>query len=184
MLRNGLIVTGLGLSLALAGISGASPATAQETAASVPASQEGDLAEWEAERAARYEEFLARFTEHLGLDDPAVVETAFTETLKEMVDERFAAGEISANLAEELKTRIDEAESPLLFGRLLPGPGDIVIGAEGDHLRHGRFLPRGGGHHIIVVRDAERSAGEADVGPAGESDVPATDSAAESTPTP
>lgn len=187
MLRRGLIVTGLGLSLSLAGVTGAIPSSAQETAVSVPASQGADLAEWEAEQAARYEEFLARFTEQLGLDDPALVETAFKETMKEMIDARFAAGEISANLAEELKTRIDEADGPLLFGRLLPGGPEVVMGRDRGH--HGRFLPRGGDHRTVLIRETlvgegERPGEVRDSEPAG-GDTPATESdEAASTPTP
>lgn len=154
MLRRGLLVGGLGLSLTLtgAGLVNQAPAFAQESSTSTPAdstttatatdSRAAARAEWEAERLAQYENFLAKFAANLGLSDPALVETAYKDTLKELIDEQLAAGDIAANDAAELKTRIDEADGPLFFGG---GRGDRMIGIGGGPGGHDMRGGRGGG---------------------------------------
>ena len=80
---------------------------------------------------AAYDEFVAALAANLGISDPATVDTAIKETLKQKVDEQLAAGEISANEAAARKERIDAGE----FGGFFFG--------QGDHRDGG---PRGGGH--------------------------------------
>ncbi|MDQ3692684.1 MAG: hypothetical protein M3464_03545 [Chloroflexota bacterium] len=160
-MRRRVLLSGLGLSLSLAGAR-AVPAMAQDTTVSFPPTGVADLSEWEAERAARYEEFLARFTDNLGLSDPELVETAFKETLKEMIDDRLAAGEISANLAEDLKTRIDEAEGPILIGHLMRGGHVMHGGPDGNHSDVVRLRPRAGDRLPIENRHRERELSDDD----------------------
>jgi hypothetical protein len=62
----------------------------------------------------RYQDFVAKLAASLGETDPAVVDTAIRDALKAMVDERFDAGEISRNLATEIKEKIDTSEAPLM----------------------------------------------------------------------
>lgn len=162
MLRRGLLVGGLGLSLALAGagVIVQAPALAQETSTSTTASdaRAADRAEWKADRLARYESFLAKFAANLGISDPALVETAFKDTLKELIDEQLAAGDIAANDAAELKARIDGADGPIFFGGFGSGRGDRMsgIGGPGGHrLRggHGFDRPAGVGGGIETEED-------------------------------
>ncbi|MBA2519856.1 MAG: hypothetical protein H0V24_09325 [Chloroflexia bacterium] len=153
-MRRRVFLSGLGLSLSLAGAR-AVPVIAQDRTVGIPPTEAVDFAEWEAERAARYEEFLARFTDNLGLSDPDLVETAFKETLQEMIDERSAAGEIPADLAEDLKTRIDDAEGPLLIGHLMRG-GHVMHGGPGGRMDVVRLRPRAGDRLPIETRDRDR----------------------------
>jgi hypothetical protein len=169
MLRRGLLISGLGLSLTVAGagVFGEVSALAQDASDSVPAqttgsSREERRAEWEAERQAQYENFLAKFAENLGISDPAQVETAFKDTLKELIDEQFEAGDISRNAAEEMKTRIDEAELQDIFGFGGFGRGDRMIRV--DRHRHGERGLRGSEGPVRIWRDGphgEFEAGEA-----------------------
>jgi hypothetical protein len=62
----------------------------------------------------RYQDFVAKLAASLGETDPAVVDTAIRDALKAIVDERFDAGEISRNLADEIKEKIDTSEAPLM----------------------------------------------------------------------
>jgi hypothetical protein len=61
-----------------------------------------------------YQDFVAKVAAALGETDLAVVDTAIRDALKAIIDERFEAGEISRNLATELKERIDTSEVPLM----------------------------------------------------------------------
>jgi Arc/MetJ family transcription regulator len=80
-----------------------------------------------------YDDFVAALAVELGISDPATVDAAIKETLKQQVDEQLAAGEISANRATELKARIDAGDFGPLFGfgrgdhggRGGPRPGDV-----------------------------------------------------------
>jgi hypothetical protein len=75
-----------------------------------------------------YDEFVAALAANLGISDPATVDTAIKETLKQQVDEQLAAGEISANEATARKERIDAGE----FGGFFLGRG----GLRGDGFDH------------------------------------------------
>jgi hypothetical protein len=140
MLRRGLLIGGLGLSLTMVSAA-VLPTAAQESSAGGSGTEltiEERVAAWEEERQQRYDDFLAAFAANLGIDDPAQVETAFKETLKQMIDEELAAGNIAANHAAELKQRIDEADGPILFHGF-GGGRDGMLG------RHDRMIGRGPG---------------------------------------
>jgi hypothetical protein len=79
-----------------------------------------------------YDEFVAGLAANLGISDPATVDSAIKETLKQKVDEQLAAGEISANEATARKERIDAGE----FGGFFFGRGGFRDGG-----------PRGGFDH-------------------------------------
>ena len=174
MRRRGLLIGGLGLSVAGAMALAGMPALAQESASdSAGAAQTRDerIAAWEEAQQQRYEDFLAKFAENLGVDDPAQVETALKETLKQMIDEELAAGTISANAAAEMKERIDAAEGPALFG-----------GFGGHRGRGGRISGRQDGPHMFEPRDDGSERAPVDDGSGEDEALPATDGAA-STPT-
>lgn len=160
MLRRGLLVGGLGLSLTVAGagVLGQGSVLAQETTETAPSSEmsrEERMAEWEAARVEQYENFLAKFAENLGISDPAQVETAFKDTLKDMIDEQFEAGDLSANAAEEMKALIDEAELHEIFGFGGFGRGErVVIGMDRHH--HRDRGPFGGERRMKIWRDGPR----------------------------
>jgi hypothetical protein len=61
-----------------------------------------------------YQDFVAKVAAALGETDLAVVDTAIRDALKAIIDERVEAGEISRNLATELRERIDTSEVPLM----------------------------------------------------------------------
>ena len=75
-------------------------------------------AEREAEIGAAYQNFVGKLAANLGETDTAAVDTAIRDALKAIVDEEFAAGNISQNLTTELKDRIDASPAPLRLGRL------------------------------------------------------------------
>ena len=191
MLRRGLLIGGLGMSLTLAGagVLQALPAAAQESStggADTEVTVEERVAAWEEERQQRYDDFLARFAANLGIDDPAQVETAYKDTLKQMIDAELEAGNIAANAATELKQRIDEADGPVLFGGIGGHEGRMVRferrdgkGRRGDGGFHrpGRIFGEmpGGPGGVIELAPDEDAAGDVD-------SLPATDEA-ESTPT-
>jgi hypothetical protein len=61
----------------------------------------------------QYRNFVTKLARALGETDPEVVDTAIRDALKAIVDEQFDAGEISRNLATEIKARIDASDAPL-----------------------------------------------------------------------
>jgi hypothetical protein len=67
----------------------------------------------DAEIGAAYQDFVGKLTTNLGESDPTKVDTAIRDALKAMVDEQFDAGTISANLRDDLKSRIDSSDFPL-----------------------------------------------------------------------
>lgn len=88
-----------------------------------------------AARAEAYQDFLGKVTTNLGMSDTAAVDLAIREALKAMVDERFAAGEISRNNADTLKERIDTSAAPigiLSLGRRMARRRDRRSGRAGD----------------------------------------------------
>lgn len=68
-----------------------------------------------AEAAARYDDFVSKLATNLGNTDPTAVDTAIRTSLTTIVDERLAAGEISANDADAAKTAIASSPAPI-FG--------------------------------------------------------------------
>lgn len=89
-----------------------------------------------AAREAEYAAFLDALAVNLGVADGETVDAAIRTTMKQVVDERLAAGEISADLAAELKLAIDTGDFPV--GLHLPGMGGFGGPGRGDG-----FGPRG-----------------------------------------
>ena len=93
-----------------------------------------------AAREAEYAAFLDALAVNLGVADGETVDAAIRTTMKQVIHERLAAGEISADLATELKLAIDSGEYPV--GLHLPGMGGFGgPGWGGDH--EGRGGPKG-----------------------------------------
>ena len=182
MLRRGLLVGGLGLSLTLtgAGALNALPAAAQDTSAGETdkvLTVEERVAAWEEERLQRYERFLAAFAENLGIDDTSQVETAYKEALKQLVEDELAAGDISANAAAELKERIDAASGPILFGGFGGGRDRRVAIFERDGMPgRGDFLGPRGGHGPIIIEMPRGAGGAVELAPADDPEVGEVDS--------
>lgn len=94
--------------------------------------------------AARYDDFLARLAASLGTD-PAALDAALRTTLKEEIDERQAAGDLSAAGATAIKTEIDAAEALPIGG--FGGPLGGFHGHGEGRGHGGPFGPGPGGHH-------------------------------------
>jgi hypothetical protein len=108
------------------------------------------MAEAEREIGEAYDNFVAKLAEQLGDTDAATVDTGIRNALKAMVDQEFDEGNISRNLATEIKERIDESEAPL---------ATAMIGA---------MAVRGRGGHIFPgIRDAEFPGGDIEIIPGG-----------------
>lgn len=108
------VVAGIA-ALGAAGVFGASRALAQDDPDGdddFPDDEE-DLLEMAPEIGETYQNFVAKLAANLGESDVAAVDTAIRDALAAMVEERFAAGEISRNLADELIERIQTGEAPL-----------------------------------------------------------------------
>jgi Arc/MetJ family transcription regulator len=60
-----------------------------------------------------YDDFLAKMATNLGVGDAAQVDVAIRTTLKQMIDDSAAAGELTAEQATLLKERVDSSEVPL-----------------------------------------------------------------------
>ena len=74
-----------------------------------------------------YSAFVARLATTLGITDPAKVDAAIKTSLKQMVDDRFTAGDISAKEATAMKAEIDAAtDATGLLGL------DNIVGNTGD----------------------------------------------------
>jgi hypothetical protein len=90
----------------------------------------GSSGDTTADSSADYDAFVAALAANLGISDPATVDAAIKTTLKQQVDDRLAAGEISANEATALKERIDAGDfGPFLFG--IGGHKDGIGGPRG-----------------------------------------------------
>jgi len=88
-----------------------------------------------AEIGAAYQDFVGKLTTNLGESDTAKVDTAIRDALKAMVDDQYTAGNISRNLADDLKSRIDSSDAPLAVA-MLGGMGLRRIERRRDR-RHG-----------------------------------------------
>ena len=92
----------------------------------------------QAAREAEYAAFLDALAVNLGVADGETVEAAIRTTMKQVIDERLAAGQISADLATELKLAIDSGDYPLGFhlpgmgGFGGPGRDGVAFGPRGD----------------------------------------------------
>ncbi len=109
-----------------------------------------------------YQDFLDQLAANLGGTDAAALDAAIRTTLKQAVDARLEAGEISANAADALKQRIDAAEVPLrhvglIGGRIGGGPDGLGRGGLGRGPGHGPLdgpfgpMGRGFGRGVMAV---------------------------------
>ena len=88
-----------------------------------------------AEIGAAYQNFVGKLATNLGESDSAKVDTAIRDALKAMVDEQYNDGNISRNLADDLKSRIDSSDAPLAVA-MIAGKGILRIEHRRDR-RHG-----------------------------------------------
>lgn len=92
-----------------------------------------------------YSAFVAKLATTLGITDPAKVDAAITSSLKQMVDDRFKAGDISANEATALKNNIDSATNATgLLGL------DDIVGTTSDAIPGGGQDSQTGDHQDAV----------------------------------
>lgn len=75
----------------------------------------------ETKSAELYQTFLTKLGTELSIADTATIDTGIRNALKSMIDDIVTAGDLAVNRATELKTKIDEAASPI---RLNLGGGD------------------------------------------------------------
>lgn len=124
--------TALGVSVLVGGAANsyAQDAATPPVAASQAESQD-PRADFEAERAQAYDDFVASLAGELG-QDQAAVDAAIRTALTKAVDARLAAGEIDEERAAAAKAVIQVSDAPLM-----PGFG----GPDG----HGGFAGRSGG---------------------------------------
>ena len=122
------IAAGIGASQVLA--QDATPTPSDETGGTTD--QQPDKM---AEIGAAYQNFVRKLASNLGESDSAKVDTAIRDALKAMVDEQYTDGNISRNLADDLKSRIDSSEAPLAVA-MLAGRGILRIEHRRDR-RHG-----------------------------------------------
>lgn len=120
--------TALGLGIVVGGIT-TGGAFAQDT--STPDSDAGQQAFMQAQTEA-YTAFIGNVAGDLG-DDPAAVDQAVRDALKQQVQDRFDAGEITEEEAAAAIAVIDVTDVPLPVGMLAFG-GHGPMGGE----RHGR----------------------------------------------
>jgi hypothetical protein len=114
-------------------------------------------------KTSRYDLFVAALAAALGSGDATAVDAAIRTALKQLVDDEFAAGNISANEATARKEQIDTAASPL-------GTGGIGGGRGGRHDGRGKDGVGGNGRRDDDARDP------------GATDPGSTDPATEATP--
>jgi len=127
-------IAGLGIA---AGI-GASQVLAQD-ATPTPSDETGGTTDQQPDKAAEigaaYQNFVGKLATNLGESDSAKVDTAIRDALKAMVDEQYNDGNISRNLADDLKSRIDSSDAPLAVA-MIAGRGILRIEHRRDR-RHG-----------------------------------------------
>ncbi len=108
-----------------------------------------------------YETFLGKMAGELGATDEEV-DAAIRASLKGMIDDAVAAGDLAANDATALKERIDDAEIPVL-GIMGRGFGDHDgRGGHWDGGKHRGRGERGDRGRWDESRDAETRPEEAD----------------------
>jgi hypothetical protein len=93
-------------------------------------------AEFEAERAKAYDDFVAALATELG-DDKAKVDAAIRAALIQSVDAKLAAGEIDEERAAAAKAVIQVSDAPLMAGFGGPGGHHSFKGRGGRGHRHG-----------------------------------------------
>ncbi|MEZ4564351.1 MAG: hypothetical protein R2853_16595 [Thermomicrobiales bacterium] len=120
----------LGVGILLGGSAGAFAQDATTPPAVSQAAQPDPRAEFAAERAQAYDEFVAALASELG-NDEAAVDAAIRAALTQAIDARLAAGDIDEERAAAAKAVIQVSDAPLMTG--FGGPGG-----------HARFQGRGG----------------------------------------
>src|SRR5215218_10704457 len=129
--------TALGFGLIIGGAPAIPEVFAQEAtppAAQAPArTEQGQRIDFEAQRAQAYDSFVTALASELGSDE-AAVDAAIRTALTQQVDEREAAGDLSAEQAAAMKAVIDVSQAPLFLG--FGGHGGLQ-GFEDHGGRHG-----------------------------------------------
>lgn len=127
------------------------------TAGTGETSEASDPATEQSGRDAEYAAFLDTLAANLGLADGATIDAALRTTMKQLIDERLAAGEISADLATELRAAIDGGDYPVRIHG--PGVGGFGGPMMGDDRDFGGRGDRNGDRHG-PVRDGRQPCGE------------------------
>ena len=138
--------TALGLGVLIGGSTGTPFAFAQAStpSAQTPAqTQQQQANDWEAQKAQDYDDFISALATSLG-DDKAAVDTAIRDALKQQVDAKQTAGELSVEQAAAIKAVIDVSQAPLFSG--FEGRGGMH-GFEGHGDFDGGRGSRGGDDH-------------------------------------
>jgi hypothetical protein len=111
-------IAGLGVAAGI-GVTQVVAQTATPSATEEPGgSTSGEQPDKAAEIGAAYQDFVGKLATNLGESDTAKVDTAIRDALKAMVDDQYTAGNISRNLADDLKSRIDSSDAPLAVAML------------------------------------------------------------------
>ena len=151
MTPRGLLTTIGATALGFGLVIGAAPVIpdvfAQEAtppAAEAPAqAAQGQEIDFEAQRAQAYDSFVTALASELG-SDKAAVDAAIRTALTQQVNEREAAGDLSAEQAATMKAVIGVSKAPLFLG--FAGRGEMH-GFEGHDGRHGDSDRDGGEDH-------------------------------------
>jgi hypothetical protein len=151
MTPRGLLTTIGATALGFGLVIGAAPVIpevfAQEAtppAAEAPAqAAQGQEIDFEAQRAQTYDSFVTALASELG-SDKAAVDAAIRTALTQQVDEREAAGDLSAEQAAAMKAVIGVSKAPLFLG--FAGRSEMH-GFEGHDGRHGDSDRDGGEDH-------------------------------------
>lgn len=146
MISRRLLTTVGATALGVAVLSGGAPAVqnafAQEATTPTTQTQEQQRLDYEAERVAAYDSFIAALAIELG-NDEAAVDAAVRTALKAQVDALQAAGNLDAERAAAAKAVIDVSEAPLFSG--FGGRGGMMgPGGPGEHGGFKDHGPRGG----------------------------------------
>jgi hypothetical protein len=144
--------TALGLGVVIGGAAGMPLARAQEA---TPPAQTHPANDFEAQRAQAYDDFVSALASELGADE-AAVDAAIRTALKQQVDARQAADDLSTEQAAAIKAVIDVSDAPLFAG--FGGRGGMA-GFDDHDGRHGP-----GGHDGFAGRGPR--GGDDDLSPA------------------
>jgi N-acetylmuramoyl-L-alanine amidase len=101
--------------------------------------------------ATHYETFIHNLASALG-SDAATVDTAIRDSLKAMVDDKLAAGDITEDKATEARTWIDESPAPIRIF-VSPGHGKGDKGAEGHPGGPANSGDQGGGKTDVTTTE-------------------------------
>lgn len=121
-----------GVGLAGVGVTRVFAQDSTPTAEETPAVGAGDESTPTSTTSTKYDTFVANLAAELG-SDSTTVDTAIRDSLKLMVDDSLAAGDITEDEATERKTKIDESTSPIRFSSgMNRGGGNPGDGSGGD----------------------------------------------------